>query len=93
MVDNKKGLHNWRNLFKKPTLYEGVIFFMLIMILFLAWAYQRDIALCSEMIEDQENYFNYLANEFNENDFDEYQNFSLEDNPEFCFGKLESECK
>ena len=48
----QRGLKNWRNLFKKPTLLEGTILFMLIMALFIAWAYQRDTALCREMIDN-----------------------------------------
>ncbi len=46
----KRGLHNWRNLFRKPTLQDWLIFFMLVMILFLAWAYQRDITVCKSSI-------------------------------------------
>jgi hypothetical protein len=43
----KRGLKdNWKNLFRKPTLLEWTILFMLIMGLFSAWAYQRDIKAC-----------------------------------------------
>lgn len=55
----KKGLHNWKNLFRKPTLYEWIILFMLFMMLFVAWAYQRDIALCRQFIEQQNFTINY----------------------------------
>mgnify|MGYP003146781459 CR=1 FL=1 len=46
----KRGIHNWKNLFKKPTVNELMILFMLIMGGFVAWAYQRDVALCKEAI-------------------------------------------
>lgn len=44
----KRGLHNWRNLFKKPTLQDWIIFILLVLVLFLAWAYQTDIQACRE---------------------------------------------
>lgn len=47
----KRGFHNWKNLFRKPTMYEWTILFMIIMALFIAWAYQRDIAVCRETIK------------------------------------------
>lgn len=50
----KRGLHNWKNLFRKPTLYEWVILFMLIMALFIAWAYQNDTSLCREVLNNLE---------------------------------------
>lgn len=50
----KTGLHNWKNLFKRPTLYECTILFMLLMGLFMGWAYQRDVALCREVLAKQE---------------------------------------
>lgn len=46
----KKGLHNWKNLFKKPTLMEWTILVMIIMSLFIAWAYTQDVQACSEWI-------------------------------------------
>lgn len=48
----KRGLHNWKNLFRKPTLQEWTILFMLIMALFISWAYQRDIELCRQALEN-----------------------------------------
>jgi len=35
-------LHNWKNLFRKPTLYECIILVMLILALFMWWAYSID---------------------------------------------------
>lgn len=48
----KRGIHNWRNLFRKPTLLEWTILFMLLMVLFMVWAYQRDTALCRETLKE-----------------------------------------
>lgn len=47
----KRGFHNWKNLFRKPTLQEWLVLIMLIGLVFIAWAYQRDIALCYEAID------------------------------------------
>ncbi|MFW6130035.1 MAG: hypothetical protein ACOC56_02550 [Atribacterota bacterium] len=51
----KRGLHNWKNLFRKPNFYEWVILFMLIMVLFMTWAYQRDTKVCREFLRDFED--------------------------------------
>jgi len=48
----KRGLHNWKNLFKKPTLMEWTVLFMIIMALFIAFAYQQDTKLCREAMEN-----------------------------------------
>lgn len=47
----KRGLHNWRNLFRKPTLMEWIVLFLLLMLLFTAWGYSRDISVCREGIK------------------------------------------
>ena len=52
----KKGIHNWKNLFRKPTLNEWVILILMITGLFMGWAYSRDTALCRETIEKYGNY-------------------------------------
>jgi len=44
----KRGLHNWKNLFGKPTLQDLLIMFMIIMMGFVAWAYQADTSTCRE---------------------------------------------
>ena len=46
------GMHNWKNLFRKPTLLEYTILFMLIMGLFTAWAYVQDIKACNEFYNE-----------------------------------------
>lgn len=50
----KRGFHNWRKLFRKPTLYEWTILFMLILSLFMSWAYQRDIQEYRNFLKDIE---------------------------------------
>jgi len=54
----KRGVHNWKNLFRKPSFTDWVIMFMLVMALFIAWAYQHDIALCQQCLREQEQSFN-----------------------------------
>jgi hypothetical protein len=46
----KRGLKNWKNLFRKPTLNEGVILIMIIMGMFMGWAYQQDTEGCRETL-------------------------------------------
>lgn len=48
----KRGLHNWKNLFRKPTLNEWVILAMIIMAMFMGWAYQEDTEGCRETLEN-----------------------------------------
>lgn len=48
----KRGMHNWKNLFRKPTLQDWIIFFMLIMLFVMSWAYKRDVQLCQETLKN-----------------------------------------
>jgi len=61
----EKGLKNWRNLFRKPTMYEWVILIMLLMVGFIAWAYSYDISTCKEYINNQTDFFNTFYNQSN----------------------------
>lgn len=54
----KKGLHNWKNLFRKPTLYEWVILIMVVMALFMAWAYSYDVGECKKIVKEFNTYLN-----------------------------------
>lgn len=47
---SRRGLSNWKNLFRKPNLLEWTILFMLILGLFMGWAYQRDLNECHYMV-------------------------------------------
>ena len=64
----KAGLRNWKNLFRKPTLQEWTILFMLLMGLFMAWAYYHDIEACKINCErtcygvDTNPYYEYETN-------------------------------
>lgn len=49
-----RGLHNWKNLFKKPRFSDWMILFMLIMVLFVAWSYSHDIKACRDYINQQQ---------------------------------------
>lgn len=46
----KRGLHNWKNLFRKPTILEWTIFFLLILALLLGWTYQHDVSIYQKYI-------------------------------------------
>lgn len=48
----KRGIHNLKNLFRKPTLLEWTILFMIIITMFMGWAYQQDIKQCREVLEN-----------------------------------------
>jgi len=48
----ERGIKNWRNLFRKPTLLEYTILFMLVMGVFTAWAYAHDIKACNEFYNE-----------------------------------------
>lgn len=61
-----RGLNNFKNLFRKPTLYEWTILFMLILTLLGAYAYNRDISVCHKFIEEsieREARINDIVNE------------------------------
>lgn len=46
----KRGLHNWKNLFRKPNLQEWIILIMITMAMFIGWAYNHDISQCREFL-------------------------------------------
>jgi len=53
------GLHNWKNLFRKPTIDDWITLFIIMMVLFSLYAYKQDTALCRQYIkEQQENFVN-----------------------------------
>jgi len=52
----KKGLHNWKNLFKKPTFMEMVVLFLLIGYIVIAFIYVQETKMCKESLNNiQEN--------------------------------------
>jgi hypothetical protein len=46
----KRGLSNWRNLFRRPTISEWMILVMLLLVGFMGWAYQEDVSTCRETL-------------------------------------------
>jgi len=59
---DKRGLNNWKNLFRKPTLLEWTILVMLLMGIFMAFAYQMDNASCGEVMANPCLYCNTFLN-------------------------------
>ena len=49
---DKRGLKNWKNLFKKPTMRDLLILIILVGILLSAWAYKNDIQTCQDTLEN-----------------------------------------
>jgi hypothetical protein len=45
-----RGLHNYKNLFKKPTSTDWIILFMIAGLLFVSWAYLEDTKVCREYV-------------------------------------------
>lgn len=58
----KRGVHNWKNLFRKPTLSDWVILIMLILALFSAWAYNKDISICREYVKENYEFWKNFTN-------------------------------
>ena len=48
----KRGLGNWKNLFKKPTMRDLLILVILAGILLSAWAYKADIQSCQDTLQN-----------------------------------------
>ena len=48
----KRGLHNWKHLFAKPTVQDIIIFVLLILTLVNALSYSRDINACRDFYEE-----------------------------------------
>jgi len=60
-VKIKTGIHNWKNLFKKPTLEEGITFFIIIMLIVSAYTYKLDLNTIIDYYEN-ESYCNLQRN-------------------------------
>jgi len=68
-----RGLHNWKNLFRKPSLYEIVILSMVILSLFMYWAYSVDVN------NSFQNGYNTCLNNFTYNPIiPDYSNITIE---------------
>jgi hypothetical protein len=53
-VPPKRGFGNWKNLFRKPTLSEWTILFMMIGLLISAYAYNTETKSCREFMKNLE---------------------------------------
>ena len=47
----ERGLKNWKNLFRKPTMRDLMILVILVCVLFSAWAYKIDVQTCQDAME------------------------------------------
>ncbi len=74
-----RGLKNWKNLFRKPTLMEGTLFILIILMLFGAYAYHVDTKLCRETLENlpQEVCEACRVFQLNKDAYDVQQNYSV----------------
>ena len=52
----ERGIGNWKNLFKKPSLNDWIVLILLIMAIGLAFAYNHDIAVCRDYVANQTTY-------------------------------------
>lgn len=48
----KRGLRNWKNLFRRPTLSDWITLFLIAMALFMGWAYMHDIQTCHQTLSN-----------------------------------------
>ena len=51
----KRGLKNWKNLFRKPTMRDLLLLIILAGVLLSAWAYKSDIQTCQETLKNFPN--------------------------------------
>jgi len=51
-IYEKRGLQNWRNLFKKPDVDSWITLILIALVLYLAWAYYRDLSICRGLLQD-----------------------------------------
>ncbi len=84
----KRGEHNWKNLFRKPNFYEYTIFFMMMMSFFLVWAYYHDINSCQETLREWKPIVEFYASP-STNQFDLSIDIQGEENMNFIDDSLE----
>jgi len=47
----ERGIHNYKNLFRKPRLYELISLFIILSMFFVSWAYYRDITVLQNALK------------------------------------------
>jgi len=55
MKEEDRGLHNWRNLFRKPKFDDWVVLALMCCIGYLTWAYGRDVSALQQVIVECKN--------------------------------------
>ena len=60
------GIHNWKNLFRKPTLDEYIMLFIILLSVFSYFQYNKDINTLREYYEGGDYCSNVLASKQNE---------------------------
>lgn len=74
----KRGLHNWKNLFRKPSVDDLITLFIIVMILFAMWAYKHDIAECQKCLQaDYEAWKNYSEGHKNSSSYFNYDDINV----------------
>jgi len=89
--NQKRGLHNWKNLFRKPTIDDWITLFIIIMVLFSVYAYKADIKVCREYIKQQEIDFKNMTFENTEEGYNEKIGFDKETIDKFIPNKNKTE--
>jgi len=54
------GIHNWKNLFRKPTIEDYIMLFIIFMVIFSYYLYKVDINNIIEYYEDENYCFNQI---------------------------------
>ena len=52
LIPTGRGVRNWKNLFKKPSLSDWITLFLLVLVLLACWAYARDTQVCRNTLEN-----------------------------------------
>ena len=60
----KRGIDNWKNLFRKPNLLEWTILIMLILAIFMGYAYMQDIKSYKDVVANPCSYCSDMMNPF-----------------------------
>ena len=80
-----RGLKNWKNLFRKPTMRDLLILIILAGVLLSAWSYKHDIQTCQDTLENLPrevceacSLFMSMKDEYDEDIFDDFNYSKIE---------------